>query len=48
MDGIETMCPPMNKENAPFYIGRTGKKFSCLVGVITKTTTKKLLTFIIR
>eukprot|EP00111_Clytia_hemisphaerica_P015843 TCONS_00046798-protein len=23
MDGIETMCPPMNQENAPFYIGRT-------------------------
>lgn len=23
MDGIETMCPPMNKENAPVYIGRT-------------------------
>jgi len=26
MDGIETMCPPMDKENAPFYIGRTGNK----------------------
>ena len=24
MDGVETMCPPMNQENAPFYIGRTG------------------------
>ena len=25
MDGIENMCPPMDKKNSPFYIGRTGR-----------------------
>lgn len=27
MDGIETMCPPIDKRNAPVYIGRTGTAF---------------------
>lgn len=25
MDGVESMCPPIDKKNLFFYIGRTGK-----------------------
>ncbi len=25
MDGIGNMCPPIDHNNAPMYIGRTGK-----------------------
>lgn len=33
MDGIESMCPPLNKRNAPFYIGRTEYTVSMFEGL---------------